>query len=357
MATVANICSTIDDSISFDLFSALLMRILRDVTETPCDESQGFLRHQHRFRFLRGGNRLLVWIGKTFGPTRSNSRNTEAAQEAPRTRMFSVRSQGARQARLHALPLNAQLAPGRAGESAGIEHTRQPRGIEIPLDQLLAAEPTVGTTVEPLPEWLTRVGATRMTILRQLGLMSRDLVQLGGASSCNHALDGVYKAPRGTQPHTAAKAALPAFVADLFDPQIIAQADDLVGQVAMQTAPVRCQLALRGCQALAGLLIAVTLPPHAPPLAFVSFFDAALCIVVLGIVGPTLSLQMALQPAACARIGCQFLGQQQQARRADLGDDGQRGGPQIESHRPFARPVCGFLQGMTLQYDQHRVHE
>src|SRR6266852_3529204 len=291
-----------------------------------------------------------------FGPTRSNSRNTEAAQEAPRTRMFSGRFQGGRQARLHALPVNAQLAPGREGESDGIEHTRQPRGIEIPLDQLLAAEPTVGTTVEPLPEWLTRVGATRMTILRQLGLMSRDLVQLGGASSCNHALDGVYKAPRGTQPHTAAKAALPAFVADLFDPQIITQADDLVGQVAMQTAPVRGQFALRGRQAPAGLLIAVTFPPHASSLAL-SFFDAALCIVVLGIVGSTLSLQMALQPAALACIGRQFLGQQQQARRADLGDDGQRGGPQVESYRALAGPVCGFLQRMTFEDELHRIHQ
>src|SRR6266849_9786083 len=254
-----------------------------------------------------------------FGPTRSNSRNTEAAQEAPRT--------------------------------------RQPRGIEIPLDQLLAAEPTVGTTVEPLPEWLTRVGATRMTILRQLGLMSRDLMQLGGASSCNHALDGVYKAPRGTHPHTAAKAALPALVADFLDPQIIAQADDLVGQVAMQAAPVRGQSPLGRRQAPAGLLIAVTFPPHTVLLASTSFFDAALYIVVLGIVGPTLALQMALQPPACARIGCQFLGQQQQARRADLGDDGQRGGPQIESHRSLAGPVCGFLQRMTFENELHRIHQ
>src|SRR6266849_2303350 len=254
-----------------------------------------------------------------FGPTRSNSRNTEAAQEAPRT--------------------------------------RQPRGIEIPLDQLLAAEPTVGTTVEPLPEWLTRVGATRMTILRQLGLMSRDLMQLGGASSCNHALDGVYKAPRGTHPHTSAKAALPALVADFLDPQIIAQADDLVGQVAMQAAPVRGQSPLGRRQTPAGLLIAVTLPPHAPPLASTSFFDTALCIVVLGIVGPALPLQMALQPAACARIGRQFLGQEQQARRALLRDNGHRRGSQIESHRPFARPVLWFLQRMAFENKLHRVHE
>src|SRR5579864_2907985 len=97
-----------------------------------------------------------------FGPTHSNSRNTEAAQEAPRTRMFSGLFQGGRQARLHALPVNAQLAPGREGEFDGIEHAGQPGTIEIPLDQLLAAEPAVETTVEPLPEWLSRVGATRM---------------------------------------------------------------------------------------------------------------------------------------------------------------------------------------------------
>src|SRR5260370_27446352 len=276
-------------------------------TETPCDESQGFLRHQHRFRFLLGGNRLLLWICKTRGPTRSNSRHTEAAQEALRTRMFSGRFPGGRQARLHALPVHAQLAPGREGESDGIEYARQPRGIQIPLDQHLAAEPAVGTTVEPLPEWLSRVGATRMTILRQLGVMSRDLMQLGCASSCNHAFDGVYKAPRGTQPHTSAKAALPARVADLFDPQIIAQADDLVGESTMQAASVRGQFALRGRQAPAGLLLAVTFTPHPSPLAL-SFFDAALCIVVLGVVGPALPLQMALQPAALARIGRQFLG-------------------------------------------------
>jgi len=84
--------------------------------------------------------------------------------------MFSGRFQGGRQARLHTLPVNTQLAPGREGESDGIEQAGQPGGIEIPLDQRLAAQPTVGTTVEPLPEWLSRVVATCMTILREPGL-------------------------------------------------------------------------------------------------------------------------------------------------------------------------------------------
>jgi len=49
-----------------------------------------------------------------YGPTRSNSRNTEAAQETLRTRMFSGRFQGGRQARLHALPTRnaASSLPG-----------------------------------------------------------------------------------------------------------------------------------------------------------------------------------------------------------------------------------------------------
>jgi hypothetical protein len=148
---------------------------------------------------------------------------------------------------------NAQLAPGREGECDRIEHAGQPGTIEIPLDQLLAAEPTVGTTVEPLPERLTCVGATAMAVLRELGLKGGNLMQVGGASSCNHALDGIYQAPRGTHPHTAAKAARPSRVADLFNPQIIAQADDLVGQVAMQAAPVRGQSPLGRRQEPAGL--------------------------------------------------------------------------------------------------------
>jgi hypothetical protein len=53
----------------------------------------------------------LVWIGKTFGPTRSNSGDTEAAQEALRTRMFSGRFQGGRQARLHALEVECPTGP------------------------------------------------------------------------------------------------------------------------------------------------------------------------------------------------------------------------------------------------------
>ena len=164
----------------------------------------------------------MVWIGKTFGPTRSDSGDTEAAQEALRTRMFSGRFQGGRQARLHALPVHAQLAPGKEAQSDRIEHACQPGGIEIPLDQPITAESAVGTAVEPLREWLARVGLTRMAILREFGLNGGNLMQVGGASSCNHTLDGVYKAPRGTHHHTSAKAALPALVADFLDPQIIA---------------------------------------------------------------------------------------------------------------------------------------
>ena len=158
------------------------------------------------------------------GPTRSGSGNAEAAQESLRARMLSGLFQGGRQARLHALPVATQLAPGREGESDRIEHARQPGTIQIPLEGSVAAKSAVGTVVEALRQWLARVGAAGMAILRQLCWNGRDLMQLGGASSCNHALDGVYKTPRGTHPDTSAKAALPALVADLFNAHIIIRA-------------------------------------------------------------------------------------------------------------------------------------
>src|SRR5260370_29468241 len=97
-------------------------------------------------------------------------------------------------------------------------------------------------------------------------------------------------------------------------------------------------------------------PPHSVLLAYASLFDAALWIVVLRIVGPALSLQMALQLPAFARIGCQFLGQEQQARWADRGDDGQCGGPKVESYHALARLVFGLLQRMTFENELHRIH-
>ena len=291
------------------------------------------------------------------GPTRSNSGNAEAAQESMRARMLSGFLQGDRQARLHALPVNVQLAPGWEGKSDRIEHARQPGCIQIPLDGSVAAESAVGTVVEALRQWLARVELTAMAILRQLGWNGRDLMQLGGASSCNHALDGVYKTPRGTQPDTSAKAALPALVADLFKAHIIAETDDLVSQFAMQAAAMRGESALRRRQTPASPLITLTLPPHASTLAFASCADAAFLIIVLGIVGTALPLEMSLQPAALAPIGSQFLGEQEQPRRPFPRDNGDGGRSQVESNRSLARQVLGFVQGITFENELCRVHE
>ncbi len=108
----------------------------------------------------------MVWIGKTFGLTHSNFGDTEAAQEALRTRMFSGCFQGGQQTRLHALPVNAQLAPGREGESDWIEFAGQPGTIQIPLDERLLAEPTVRAAVEPLRKGFSGILSTSVAELR-----------------------------------------------------------------------------------------------------------------------------------------------------------------------------------------------
>ena len=94
---------------------------------------------------------------------------------------------------------------------------------------------------------------------------------------------------------------LPALVADLFKAHIIAEPDDLIRQFAMQAAAMRGESALRRHQSPAGPLIALTLPPHASTLALASCADAAFLIIVPGIVGTALPLEMAWQSAApCA---------------------------------------------------------
>jgi hypothetical protein len=171
---------------------------------------------------------------------------------------------------------NAQLAPGREGESDGIEHAREPRRVQVALDERLVAEPAMGAAVKALRQLLPGVCPAGVAILGEFGVIGGDFTQLGGASSCNHALDGFYKAPRGTKPHTSAKAALPALVADLFNAQIIPQAEDLIGQFSMQAATMGRELAFRGGQPTARLLVPSTLVPYVSALAAAWCTDAAL---------------------------------------------------------------------------------
>src|SRR5437016_4106951 len=97
------------------------------LSETPSDESRGVLAEDSTLPRILERSSALVLSRQDFGPTRSDSGNTEAAQEALRTRMLSGVLQGGLQARLHALPVNAQLAPGGESVLERIEDARQPR--------------------------------------------------------------------------------------------------------------------------------------------------------------------------------------------------------------------------------------
>ena len=66
--------------------------------ETPSDESRGVLAGISTLPMILEGSSALVLSRQDFGPTRSNSGHTEAAQESLRARMLLGLFQGGRQA-------------------------------------------------------------------------------------------------------------------------------------------------------------------------------------------------------------------------------------------------------------------
>jgi hypothetical protein len=82
-------------------------------TETPSIETRGVLAEVNTLPKICERSSALVLISQDCGPTCSDSGNAEVVQDVLRTRMLLSIFQGGRQARLHALPVNAQLAPGR----------------------------------------------------------------------------------------------------------------------------------------------------------------------------------------------------------------------------------------------------
>src|SRR5881227_2965969 len=117
-----------------------------------------------------------------------------------------------------------------------------------------------------LRQRLLLVGATAMTILRQLGGARGNLVQ-GAAGACNRASQSVDQHPWRTQSHTPAIAFLPAFIRNLLNMDLIAQADDLMDESSMQALAIHGELALLGGEATAGGQIAFTVLPHQGVLA------------------------------------------------------------------------------------------
>src|ERR1051326_4647569 len=179
--------------------------------------------------------RRLLDADKTFGETRCGTGNTHTlGQILPRSRALDSCLSCGPQARLRTLPVSL----GKRGkEGLQMQMRRQKRRVQVTLHR---ANPT-RALVPALGERFLDVGATAMTILRELGALRGDArpavlpVRGPGAS------EDCYEHPWSAESHAAAKLARPAAVRNLLGDDGVAHGHDLVSQLAMQALALRRQ--------------------------------------------------------------------------------------------------------------------
>src|SRR5215469_9379965 len=130
-----------------------------------------------------------------------------------------------------------------------------------------------------------------------------------------------YEHPWGSQSHAAAKLARPAAVRDLFGDDRLAHCDDVVSQLAMQALALRRQLPFLVGQPTARRLVPLAVVPGLAALC-----AASLLVIVLRVVGPQLSVQLALQAPFHCYSGGDGGAKQAQACLSELWHDGNGGG-------------------------------
>ena len=137
---------------------------------------------------------------------------------------------------------------------------------------------------------------------------------------------------------------LPGAVRDLLGDDGVAHGHDLVGQLAMQALALRRQGAFLVGQPTARRLVPLAVMPGlATPCA------AALLVIVLRVVGPALTVQLALQTSFRSYPGGECGAKQAQPCFSGTGHDGNGGGSQVQSHCPLPGGVLRFLGGHPFQ--------
>src|SRR5579862_700733 len=199
----------------------------------------------------------------------------------------------------------------------------------MPMEVTLDGTDATGAHVPALPQRLGHILAAAMAELGEFGKMCGDFHQ-GAARACNGAFQPCYEHPWSAKSHALAKLFLPRPVGNLFGDDRVSNGYDLVDQAAMQALAVRGESALTGSLAPPGGQIPLAVFPLQALLP--TLLDASLFIVVVRVVGPALSLHLALEPPDRLGIGCQFGTEQIQAWGALTGHDGNGRGSQVQAN-------------------------
>ncbi len=282
---------------------------------------------------------------RTFRPTRSGSRDTEASgQGLPLTRPLLQDLYHGHKAQFHTCPL---VVGDRGNGFWWGQIGQQACGVQVTLHRPNPALARVPT----LRQGLFHVALAVVTVLRQFGVIRLNAGQ-GAASFCNYASQMGYKQPWGTRSDTSAVHFLPAFEGGFLDLHVIAHAHQVIDQFAVQALAMRRQLAFLGGMAAACSLIAAAVVPVEA--TFAVLVNAAPLVVVVRVVGAALPLHLALQSALLADIWAQFLTELDQLCFPCTRHHRERRGTNIESKRVVTGLVLRLLVGRAL-YDQ--LHE
>ncbi len=165
--------------------------------------------------------------------------------------------------------------------------SRQPRRVQVTLHR---ANPT-GTLMPALGQRLLDVALAAVTVLRQLGRVSRKLIQ-GAAGACNRASQVVYEHPWGGVSNALAILLLPGFVGEFLGTNGVATTDDFMNHPSMQAFAMGRELAFFVGKASLRGKIALAVLPDKTLLAML--LDAALVVIVVGIIRAALPLKPTL---------------------------------------------------------------
>src|SRR5450759_2306570 len=118
----------------------------------------------------------------------------------------------------------------------------------------------------------------------------------------------------------------------------------------MQALAIRCKLALSSrISAACGFVLLALFPRES------ALFHAALVVIVLRVIRPTLALHLARQTSFGASIGLQLLAERFELHVSLLGNDGKTGWADVYPNGIRPDGVPRFLVGTALKHKLHTV--
>jgi hypothetical protein len=137
---------------------------------------------------------------------------------------------------------------------------------------------------------------------------------------------------------------LPRFVRQFLRDDGRSRSDDLMNKPTMQTLAMSRQFPFLGSQATTGFLVSLAVIP-----ALLALLDPAFCVIVLGVIRPSLAIQLPLETPFLLLVGFQFPTEGEQAGLSLFRNYRKGRRSQVKTNGGLSHLRLRFLVGNTLQ--------